>query len=102
MEKQLEDLPTYTTTTFTAVSKIRGFTVTLLYTLEGKNLTRGEVAEITGKPGNYVGSYLSNMRRYGLVDKRGSLWKLTPFGRSLLNHFKEFEKTKEDLKKYNI
>ena len=100
MEKQIEDPPTIsTTTTFATVSKIRGFTVTLLYALEGKRLRTFEVAEITGKTGAYVGSYLCNMRKYGLVEKRGFFWELTPFGRFLLSHFKEFEKTREELKK---
>jgi len=98
MEKQIEDPPTYTTTTFAAVSKIRGFTVTLLYALESKCLRTYEVAEITGKTNAYVGRYLQNMRNYGLVEKRGFFWELTPFGRFLLNYFKEFEKTKENLK----
>ena len=98
MEKRIEDPPTYTTTTFAAVSKIRGFTVTLLYALESKCLRTYEVAEITGKTNAYVGRYLQNMRNYGLVEKRGFFWELTPFGRFLLNYFKEFEKTKENLK----
>jgi len=98
MEKRIEDPPTYTTTTFAAVSKIRGFTVTLLYVLEGKCMRTCEVAETTGKTNAYVGRYLQNMRKYSLVEKRGFFWELTPFGRFLLNYFKEFEKTKENLK----
>ena len=98
MEKRIEDPPTISTTTFAAVSKIRGFTVTLLYALESKCMRTSEVAETTGKPRPYVGSYLCRLQNYGLVEKKGFFWELTPFGRFLLSYFKEFEKTKEDLK----
>ena len=92
------------TTSTTTFSKVRGFTVTLLYTLEGKGLRTCEVAELTGKTGAYVSSYLHRLWKYGLAEKEGFFWKLTSKGVSLLKYFREYEKSREEEKKkiYNI
>jgi len=58
-----------------------------------------EIAEITEKSLPYVGSYLRNMRKYGLVDKNGFLWFLTPIGKDLLEYFESFEAYKRMLYK---
>jgi len=86
----------YTTTTttsiFTSLSRIRGFTIDLLYLLRNKCLRSVEIAEITGKPANYVRSYLYNMRSYGLTEKRGDLWILTEYGVNFLSYIDRLDK----------
>jgi len=97
MQKQFENSSIiYTTSSF---AKIRGFTITLLYVLENRSLSTTEVAEITGKPVNYVGSYLCRLRNYGLAKKEGFFWKLTEEGVYFLDHIKNFEEIKKEEKR---
>ena len=84
MEKTIENPPIITSTTSTTVSKIRGFTIDLLYHLKNRMLTSSDLAELTGKYGGYVRRYLYNMQKYGLVEKNGSFWKITSQGLSLI------------------
>lgn len=71
----------------TSIGRIRGFTIELLFILKGRYLTTRDVSEKTGKKGNYVRPYLYNMKKYGLIEKEGSFWKLTDLGRELLEHY---------------
>jgi len=71
----------------TSLAKVRGFTIHLLFVIRNRYLTTSEICKITGKKGNYVRPYLYNMRKYGLVEKEGSFWKLTDLGRKLLEHY---------------
>ena len=86
MERKFENSPITTTSTFAAISKIRGFTIDLLFLLKNHELRAVDLADLTGKYGGYVRRYLYNMRKYGLVVKNGSFWKLTSQGRSFLSY----------------
>jgi len=86
-------------TSTTSFGKIRGFTVTLLFTLENKRLRTSEIAELTGKTVHYVWRYLSNMRKYGLAEKKGCFWVLTHEGRLLLDYFRSYERHLKRIRK---
>ena len=92
MQKQSERSHIIYYTTTSSVSKIRGFTIDVLYCLKDRMLTSSDIAEITGKYGGYVRRYLYNMQRYGLVEKSGSFWKLTHQGLSLLLYLESLNK----------
>jgi len=66
--------------TTTSLSRVRGFTVILLFHLKGHELRTMDLIEATGKYHGYVSRYLFNMLKYGLVEKNGSIWKLTQNG----------------------
>lgn len=98
-----EDSPISTSTSF---AKIRGFTVELLYHLKGHKLRVIDLVELTGRYSGYVQRYLYNMRNYGLAEKEGSYWKLTPLGISFLSYLNNIKyknmikrKNKEGIKK---
>jgi len=55
--------------TSTSFSKIRGFTVELLFQLKNCSLRTADLVELTGKCHQYVNRCLQNMRIYGLVEK---------------------------------
>ncbi|RLG90628.1 MAG: hypothetical protein DRO36_05775, partial [Candidatus Hecatellales archaeon] len=76
------DHPLYilSTTTSFNISKIYGFSITLLQALKEGMMTTRNLCEITGKYPQYVNRYLYNLRNYGLVEKNGSLWKITELG----------------------
>jgi len=78
-----EDDPLLSTTT--AITKIRGFSIELLYLLRERPMTTPEMTELTGKSVRYVSRYLYNMRKYGLLEKNGYFWKITELGVSFLN-----------------
>jgi DNA-binding Lrp family transcriptional regulator len=67
-------------TTSTALGRVRGFTITLLYLLYDGGGRCCDLAERCGKSQNYVWRYLKNMERYGLVLKNGDFWFLTDSG----------------------
>lgn len=67
-------------TTSTALGRVRGFTVTLLYMLFDGGGRCCDLAERSGKSQNYVWRYLKNMERYGLAMKNGDFWFLTDSG----------------------
>jgi len=90
---------TTTTSTFTSLSRIRGFTIDLLYLLRNEYLRSVEIAKKTGKPANYVRSYLYNMRSYGLAEKRGDLWSLTELGVNFIERLDRKNKSKTKQKK---
>ena len=73
--------------TTSTVSRIRGFTIELLFLLKDECLTSTEISQKTGKSGNYVRCYLYNMRKYGLVDKELCFWKITILGRKIIEHY---------------
>ena len=73
--------------TTSTVSRIRGFTIELLFLLKDECLTSTEISQRTGKSGNYVRCYLYNMRKYGLVDKELCFWKITILGRKIIEHY---------------
>ena len=73
--------------TTSTVSRIRGFTIELLFLLKDECLTSTDISQRTGKSGNYVRSYLYNMRKYGLVDKELCFWKITILGRKIIEHY---------------
>jgi len=84
--------PKLSLATTTTLSRIRGFTVTLLFHLKDKLLTASDLTELTGKYAQYVYTYLYRMRNYGLVEKKDSLWKITDLGVYFLNHMDEVTK----------
>jgi hypothetical protein len=67
-------------TTSTALGRVRGFTITLLYLLFDGGGRCCDLAERCGKSRNYVWRYLKNMERYGLALKNGDFWFLTDSG----------------------
>jgi predicted transcriptional regulator len=67
-------------TTSTALGRVRGFTITLLYLLYDGGGRCCDLAERCGKSQNYVWRYLKNMERYGLALKNGDFWFLTDSG----------------------
>jgi hypothetical protein len=67
-------------TTSTALGRVRGFTITLLYLLFDGGGRCCDLAERCGKSQNYVWRYLKNMERYGLALKNGDFWFLTNSG----------------------
>jgi len=73
-------------TTTTSFSKIRGFSIDLLFLLKGRGLRTIEVVGETGKYHHYVSRYLYNLRNYGLVSKEGSFWNLTSEGSQLISY----------------
>ena len=79
-----------TTTSFT-ISKVRGFSITLLSVLKEGMMSTNNLCEITGKYPQYVNRYLYNLRNYGMVEKNGSLWKITELGLAFLSYI---DKTK--------
>ena len=81
----MNDLPLLSTTS--TLSRIRGFTLELLFLLKDECLTSTDISQRTGKSGNYVRSYLYNMQKYGLVDKELSFWKITILGRKIIEHY---------------
>ena len=92
--KQLDRNKKLTIATTTTLSRIRGFTINLLFLLENVGLRTCEVAELTQKSNAYVSVYLCNMRKYGLTMKKGHLWNLTSLGRDFLTYLKQFDKHK--------
>lgn len=89
MKKQLENFYHNNILLSSCLSKIRGFTVDLLYHLEKAMLRTSDLVEITGKYRQYINRYLYNMQKYGLVEKQGVFWKITENGVYLLNHFRK-------------
>jgi len=73
-------------TTSTTLGRIRGFTLVLIYVLGKGRFRVKDLAEITGKPSNYLSTYLYRMYRYGLAEKKGSFWNLTPKGLLFYDH----------------
>jgi len=92
--------PTISTTSF---SRIRGFTIELLFHFRNRELRAMDLIDLTGKYAQYINSYLYNMRNYGLVKKRGPYWKLTDMGLSFLSYFMSLDTyhihTKKELRK---
>ena len=98
-------------TTSTALGRIRGFTITLLYLLFDGGGRCCDLAERCGKSQNYVWRYLKNMEKYGLALKNGDFWFLTDSGvefvkyldvvyNNIIDYRKKVErKSKEDRKK---
>jgi len=96
--------------TSTTVSKVRGFTVELLFLLKDQALRTVDLTELTGKTSQYVFRYLYNMRKYGLVERNSPFWKLTSEGVSFLSYLeslinininirKIYERKKKDIRK---
>lgn len=67
-------------TTSTALGRVRGFTITLLYMLYDGGGRCCDLAERAGKSWNYVSRYLRNLQKYGLAAKNDAFWFLTPKG----------------------
>jgi hypothetical protein len=87
--ESVEAMSSTITTTPTALSKVRGFTVDLLYFLRDGLQRTTELAERSCKSTAYVRTYLRNMVNYGLVEKEGSFWSLTVLGADFLLYLDE-------------
>ena len=90
--------------TTTSFGRIRGFTITLLFHLKGRELRVKDLIDLTGKYRQYVSKYLYRMRNYGLTEKKGPFWRLTPEGDSFLSYItllnnNIIRRQKEDRKK---
>jgi len=97
MKKQIENSPYILLSS--CLSRIRGFTIDILYHLKDRMMTASELVELTGKYRQYVNRYLYNMRNYGLVEKKGVFWKITDLGVSLLKHYDEVSKHRRQRRK---
>jgi hypothetical protein len=75
-----------TTTTSTALGRIRGFTITLLHMLYDGGGRCCDLAERSGKSQPYVHRYLRNLRKYGLAFKNEAFWFLTPKGAEFVKY----------------
>ncbi|MEM1564286.1 MAG: hypothetical protein QW161_06425 [Candidatus Bathyarchaeia archaeon] len=84
--------------TTTALGRVRGFTVTLLFLLYEGQKRCCDLVEITSKKHNFVWRYLENMRKYGLVEKNEAFWFLTDLG----VYFTEYLKNHYNLLNNNI
>lgn len=73
-------------TTTPCLGRVRGFTIILLFCLEGCPRRTIELAELTGKQTVYVYQYLKNMRNYKLVEYDGGFWRLTDLGADFLRY----------------
>jgi len=91
LDEKIENTLLYTSPTFVTLQKIRGFTLELLFQLRNRELTAVDLVDLTGKYPQYINRYLYNMRKYGLVQKNGSFWRLTEFGLSLLSHLESLD-----------
>jgi predicted transcriptional regulator len=80
-----------------SLSKVRGFTVDLLFALKNNQIRTIELTGLTGKSSQYLNRYLRNMRKYGLVEKEdNAFWTLTEFGRSFLSHLEAVEEMRRN------
>jgi DNA-binding MarR family transcriptional regulator len=98
-------------TTSTALGRVRGFTIALLYMLYDGGGRCCDLAERSGKSQPYIHRYLRNLRKYGLAVKNEAFWFLTPKGVEFVKYLdfvnikilkyrkKEERKKKEDRKK---
>jgi len=73
-------------TTTTALGRVRGFTIEVLYHLQKGQKRCCELVEITGKSHPYVWSYLKRMQNYKLVEKNEGFWFLSDIGVNFLKH----------------
>ena len=106
--KQLDRNKSVTIAT-TTLSRIRGFTVELLFHFRNRELRVADLIDLTGKYRQYINVYLHRMRNYGLVERNGSSCKLTEIGLSFLSYLKSLDnnnihnitlrKQKENIKK---
>lgn len=86
---------------FASIQKrVRGLSVEILLNLHEfedlNGLTCPEIAELTGKKSDYVKKYLQNLRKYGLVEKSGSLWRLTEDGRAFIMRMKRLWRLQDE------
>ena len=83
LENSLNNIISSSTTTF---SKVRGYSIDILYLLKEGMLTSSDIAELTGKYAQFINVYLNRLRKYGMVEKQGSFWKITEEGLYFLSH----------------
>jgi len=76
------------TTTSTALGRVRGFSIILLFLLSKGVKRCCELAEETQKSRDYVYSYLKRLQKYGLVDISDSFWNLTDLGAWFVEYIK--------------
>jgi len=83
------------TTTF---SKVRGYSIDILYLLKEGMLTSSDIAELTGKYAQFINVYLNRLRKYGMAEKQGSFWKITEEGLYFLTHLDKIGHIKRQIK----
>ena len=97
-------------TTSTALGRVRGFTITVLYLLFDGGGRCCDLAERSGKSQPYIHRYLRNLRKYGLAVKNDAFWFLTPKGvefvkyldfvnNKIIEYRKNIERKKKDNRK---
>ena len=87
--------------TTSTLSRIRGFSLTILFCLKDGHLRSSEIYEITGKPCSYVNRYLYNLRKYGLIERVEDFWILTEKGADFIEYYECFVKNKNRIRKIN-
>ncbi|RJS84094.1 hypothetical protein CW702_02935 [Candidatus Bathyarchaeota archaeon] len=81
--------------TTTSLGKVRGFSVHILNLLNRSMLLASEIAEILDKENRYVWAYLTRLKSYGLIERRGQFWYLTDLGEAFIERIKRIEELKE-------
>lgn len=97
--KQLDRNKKVAIATTTTLSRIRGFTVHLLFHIRNRELRVSDLVDLTGKYPQYINRYLYNMRNYGLVERNRPYWKLSEEGLSFLSYLKSLDKSKNNKNK---
>ena len=73
------------------VSRVRGFSITILDLLRETPMMCPDIAEITGKSRQYVQKYLYSLQKYGLIDREGCFWHITDEGLAFLEYRSEID-----------
>jgi len=75
----------------TTLTKIRGFSLDILKALKKGPKSSSELCLELGVKGNYIRSYLHNLKKYGLVTKNEIFWKIVPDKINTINKIIDIE-----------
>ena len=78
--------------TTSTVSRIRGFSIILLFCLKDGCLRTRDICEKLDKYLQYVNRYLYNLQNYGLVEKVEDFWILTEEGADFIEYLEDVDK----------
>jgi len=78
--------------TTSTLSRIDGFSITLLFLLKDGYLRTKDICEKLGKYRQYVNRYLYNLQNYGLVEKIDGFWILTEEGSDFIEYLEDVDR----------
>ena len=78
--------------TTSTLSRIRGFSIILLFCLKDGCLRTRDICEKLDKYPQYVNRYLYNLQNYGLVEKVEDFWILTEEGADFIEYLEDVDK----------